>query len=299
MPDTRTAPTAEEWIAHLRALAPADPHPLGSVGLIDAAARLRGRRAIVDGSSISLAHPVPADFDDGRTRYALRTAVRHEGPVTTFTDELQVGCHGIHHTHIDALCHVGVDGSFYGGVSQELAPQELSTELWGSEGIATRVVLLDLPGTLGVDWVDVDRPVTAADLDAALALAGTTLEPGDGVILYMGRDRFEAAGGSYKTTAAARDGGRPGLGRDGADWLVAHRVSVLAWDFLDACNHDDPEYCIHLLIWAIGLALVDNCRLQEARDALADRQVREGMLVVGPLRLEGSTGTLVNPLLLV
>ncbi len=298
MSGTRTAPTAEEWIAHLRALAPADPHPLGSVGHIDAAARLRGQRAIRDGDSISLAHPIAADFDDGRG-YRLEPAVRQEGPVVTYTDQLQVGCHGIHHTHIDALCHVGVDGSFYGGVDQQQATERLSSELWGSEGIATRAVLLDLPELLGVDWVDVDRPVTGDDLDAALARAGTTLTPGDGVILYMGRDRFEAAGGSYKTTAAARDGGRPGLGRSGADWLVEQQVSVLAWDFLDACNHDDPDYCIHLLIWAIGLALVDNCRLQEARAALAERQVREGMLVVGPLRLEGSTGTLVNPLLLV
>jgi len=297
--DSQFQPTTAEWIDHLRKFVTQESNPLGTVRYADQPARRRGLQAVKSGDAISLARTIPADFSDGISTYSLNAYAHQTGPVVTYRDEMLVGCHGPALTHIDALCHVGVNGMFFGGVEEGRAPTALSVENWGPEGIVTRAVLLDLPEVHETDWIEIDRPVTAADLDAALERAGGRLDPGDGVLIYMGRDRFEAAGNIYKTTAASHQGGRPGLGRSGAEWLAERKVSVLCWDFLDACCTSDPPYCIHVLIWAVGLALVDSCRLEEVRRRLQGRQHREGMLVVAPLRLEGSTGCLVNPLLLV
>ena len=40
-------------------------------------------------------------------------------------------------------------------------------------------------------------PVGGDDIDAALSAAKTTFEPGDALLLYMGRNRWEAAGGHF------------------------------------------------------------------------------------------------------
>jgi hypothetical protein len=54
----------------------------------------------------------------------------------------------------------------------------------------------------------------------------------------------------------------------------------------------------HLLTWAIGLVLIDNCDIGPAARALAARGVSDGLLTVGPLQIRGATGSLVNPILM-
>ena len=117
------------------------------------------------------------------------------------------------------------------------------------------------------------------------------------MLVYMGRDRYEAAGNRYPVLSEAHHG-RPGIGPSGAEWIADHGVSVLCWDFLDAHGPNIDPLSVHLLIWAIGLALVDNCHLGRAAAALASRGSRAGLLMVAPLVLERATGCMVNPLFL-
>ena len=56
---------------------------------------------------------------------------------------------------------------------------------------------------------------------------------------------------------------------------------------------------MHLLNWAIGLALIDHCDFERAVESLRAAERSVGMLVVSPLKIEGDTGCLVNPLLVV
>ena len=56
----------------------------------------------------------------------------------------------------------------------------------------------------GTDWAGGDVPVNGDDLDAAIAVAGVTFEPGDALLLRMGRDAYEAAGNVY-SFAVVRD----------------------------------------------------------------------------------------------
>src|SRR3546814_12468973 len=80
----------------------------------------------------------------------------------------------------------------------------------------------------------------------------------------MGRDRYEAAGHELLPISDAVDG-RPGLGASAAVWVADNGASILCWDFLDAHGHGADALSVHLLIWSIGLALIDNCALDVAR----------------------------------
>ena len=75
----------------------------------------------------------------------------------------------------------------------------------------------------------------------------------------MGRDRYEEHGNAFD---GLREGHvMPGVGRTAAEWIADNHVSMLCWDFLDSNHPSQPFVCVHRLIWAIGLLLVDNCEL--------------------------------------
>ena len=135
--------------------------------------------------------------------------------------------------------------------------------------------------------------MTGADIDLALESTGTEFRPGDALILYMGRDKFEAAGAEADPSLGSAV---PGAGHEAARWVVEHGVSMVCWDFLDAVNPDEPVAPLHLLIWAIGILLVDNCDLSSAV-RLTDQTGRaDGALIVAPPAIPRATGSLVHPL---
>ena len=281
------------WLRELaasRRFGPGDR--LGTANLIDDAARARARDAIRTGSSVSLARPLtagPSQRHDGLPAFALEV-FRADGPIGAGTDHLELDCHGRLNTHIDGLNHMGIDGTWYGGWDMEDATAPSIIEFAGA-GLVTRAVYADVAGARDTPWVDADQPVRGADIDRALEAKGVTFEPGDALVLDMGRDRFEAGGHSLSTDR------HPGLGADGARWIVERGVSVLCWDFLDALHPDEPLAPVHMLNWAIGLVLVDNCDHSRLRAALAPGQAT-GALVVSPLPIDGATGNNVNPLVL-
>jgi kynurenine formamidase len=286
-----------DYLEWLRELARTQPFGagdrLGTANLIDDAAHARGRDAIRSGRPVSLARPLAAGKNaraDDRPVFALEV-FHTDGPIGAGTDHLELDCHGTVNTHLDGLNHMGIDGTWYGGWSMQ-DPDAPSIAEFARSGLVTRGVHVDVPAVRGTPWVDIDEPVTGADLDRALAASGTTFEPGDALLLDMGRDRFEAAG---NVMAGER---RPGIGFDGARWLVDHGVSVVCWDFMDAFHADEPLGAVHMLIWAIGLVLVDNCDHSRLRTELAAGQ-SGGALVVSPLPIDGATGNNVNPVVLV
>jgi kynurenine formamidase len=290
----------QETITHVTALGDRSPrHPTGTIGHIDAAARLRGAASVQHGEAVSLARPLhrPAD-DDGGTD--VRVRFKDFGPVTVGFDELAVECHGVTKTHLDALCHYGVEGSFYLDTPQERAAADLSVATWASTGISTRGVYADIPAVRGVPWVQPEEPVTGDEIERALTDRGITAQPGDALLAYMGRDRYEAEGLPYPSLAEVGDGVRAGLGPSAGEWIADNQISILCWDFLDACGPRSLPRNVHLLIWTMGLALVDNSALGGAvHEMLTAHDAWEGLLTVSPLPLEEATGSLVNPVLLI
>lgn len=297
MPENRI----EDTIAHVTAVGDRTVrHPSGTIGHIDAAARLRGAEAVEVGEAVSLARPLhrPDDDDGGGTD--VRVRFKDFGPVTVGFDELAVECHGVTRTHLDALCHYGVEGAFYRDVPQGDAAAELSIATWASSGISTRGLYADIPRLRGVPWVEPEEPVAGEEIERALADRGVTARPGDALLAYMGRDRYEAEGLPYPSLAEVGDGVRAGLGPSAGEWIADNRISILCWDFLDACGPTTLPRSVHLLIWTIGLALVDNSHLGgRVHETLMSHDAWEGLLTVAPLPLEQATGSLVNPILLI
>jgi kynurenine formamidase len=265
----------------------------GSLNLIDDRARDRCRAAVRSGFSADLGRPlVPGTSNRGDGREAFRLELFYtDGPIGMGSDHLELDCHGLVNTHLDGLNHIALDQTFYGGHAVDDREASSIADL-AAGGIVTRGVHVDIPAVRGTPWVQADQPVTGDDIERALGRAGVTFEPGDALLLDMGRDRFEAAG---QQAAGER---RPGIGADGARWIEAHGVSVVCWDFLDAFAPDEPRAPVHMLTWAIGLILVDNCDFGRLRATLPDGRAT-GALVVGPLPMAGATGCNVNPVVLV
>jgi kynurenine formamidase len=264
-------------------------HPHGSLGLIDAEARLRGVRAVTSGTAIPIGRPLAEAVQS----FSMEVWTHQNGIITSAYDRISVECHGTEITHIDALNHFGLLSTFYGS-SQTARGAEVDIGTIARHPVVTRAVFLDLTEGTDAGHVDVGHPVQGADLQRALERAAVELLPGDALLLYMGRDRFEAAGGVFAPLAQSPHG-RPGISDDGARWLSEQPVGVVAWDLLDAHPAGEIDLPVHALSWALGLVLIDNCRLGELRDAMASRQPRAGLLVVSPLAIEGGTGCAVNP----
>ena len=290
-----------DWI---RALAASQPFGAGdrrgTANLIDAAARARAAACIRTGNSVSLARPLlGGDYNTSAERPGFRHETwYHPAPDGTGwgQDHLVLNPHGLQNTHLDALNHVAVDDTFYGGRPVTEAEQG-SADVLGPDGLVTRAVYVDIPGHRGTEWAD--RPVDGADIDAALAGAGLVLEPGDALCLDMGRDRFEAARGHMLGGPETEQDAGGGLSGDGARWVAEHQVSILAWDMLDSREAKDSHASAHILTWAIGLLLLDNCDFAALRRTLGGHKTGvAGALVVSLLAVEGANGVNLNPLVL-
>jgi kynurenine formamidase len=271
----------------------------GTLRYITPQARRRGLSAVRQGECVSLGRPLqpgpPVRAGETRPAFVIETFAAAGADHATGSDRIEIDCHGLVNTHLDGLTHIGLDGRWHGGQPAVAPDTGDSADLLAgaATGISTHAVCLDIPALRGSDWVD--SAVEADELDAAAA--GLDLQSGDAVLIYMGRDAFEASGRSYGPVGEHPDG-RAGLGHSGARWLAEHEISVLCWDFLDAHIPGRSPLPAHMLSWATGLILIDNCHLGPAARALAAAGQHAGLLTVGPLKIHGATGSAVNPVLL-
>ncbi len=272
-----------------------DRDRLGTANLIDPAARQRAASATRDGRVVSLARPLvdqPSQRQDGRPGFKVEVFYT-DGPIGMGSDHVEFDCHGRSNTHLDSINHISVERTWYCGWDVDDADGPSVAHL-ADHGLVTRGVLIDVPGLRGTPWADADAPVTADEIDAGLDRAGVRFEPGDALLLYMGRDRFEASGNELVDLRSGQS--MPGPGASAARWIADHDVSLVCWDFLDSSHPSEPAACVHLLIWAIGLILVDNCDLSAAAGAVRESGSCTGTLVVAPLAVPGGTGCPVRPL---
>lgn len=269
------------------------------MNLITPEKRLDAVNLVTKGRSVSLSRPLPVTPAGDNPRPAQHYMHRESRPFEggAAMDYYGVFYHGTATTHIDALCHVwNKDGMWdgknpdrvikFGGASYG------SVDEW-KEGILTRGVLLDVPHYRGEPYVTMDNPVHGWELESIAKAQGVVIKPGDAVFVYSGREKYATDHGGRWGTAE----GRPGLHASCLPFVKNSDISILGWDMMDAApNEYDIPWTVHGVIFAYGVALVDNALLEPLSNVCAEEKKYEFMLTINPLYVEGGTGSPTNPI---
>ncbi len=173
---------------------------IGTLNLIDEAARRRGAAAVVTGKAFGLGLPlseaegIQLGFVEGRVNPTL-TMVQVNQPVNAdqpdwvcFSEDvltLATQCA----THWDSLAHASYGGVIYNGypASTVSADGAARSGIARMGTIVSRGVLLDVARALGRDVLEPGYPIMPADLDAAVELAGVDLAAGDIMLVRTGQ----------------------------------------------------------------------------------------------------------------
>ncbi|MEV0622356.1 cyclase family protein [Nonomuraea sp. NPDC050404] len=270
---------------------------LGTLHLIDAAARERAAAEVRDAHHVSLARrvkPVPLTTglgpvgDPAVMPAGVLQIVNFNGvKALAMTDTLLVNTHNAALTHLDAVAHMPIGEHVYPGVPVHAAVTPTgvthgSADPFGA-GVVTRGVLLDLAP--GGGSLPADRHIGATDLDSALDRAGTMLSSGDAVAVRGGWDTNRPLSQPV-----------PGLDLSAVRWLNEHGVSVYLGDISDARPAQYPLPMHQVALARLGLPLVDAADLDELAEACVTLGRSSFMLVLAPPRITGTTGLVVNPI---
>lgn len=214
------------------------------------------------------------------------------------TDYIGIAFHGMASSHLDALCHVFQGGRMYNGhpaTDVKSTGARRNTVMTLKDGVAGRGVLLDVPRALGVPFVEHEQLIGVAELERAEAALGVTVGKGDIVLIRLGRDARRAV---------HDDANVPGLDPEVAGWLHERQAAILGGDGVHdpippARISDDWPMPIHMIgLVAMGLHLLDNLNLEDVATACAELRRWAFLLVLAPLRIEGGTGSPLNPIAL-
>ena len=268
----------------------------GAINLITPEKRIRAASLVRSGRSVSLSRDIPTV--PGRNNPAPATHWLRVFDVGV-VDHIGIAYHGYVTTHVDALCHVWDEAGMWNGRDPKI---EVTSEgaRFGSidhwrDGITTRGVLLDVPKFRGEPSVTIEKPVHGDELAAIAKAQGVTLEPGDALVVYSGREAWQSANPDWSGYRPPS----PGLHASCLPFVRDNDVAVLAWDLMDAApNEYGMTWTMHGAIFAYGVALLDNALLQPLAEACAEENRYEFMLTFAPLPVVGGTGSPVNPIAL-
>ena len=302
----RSVPTKEEVLGYLSERRNwgrwGDKGSAGAMNLIDEQKRLQAISLVQKGRTVSLSRPFPVTPNAENPRPAQQYVQVWERPGNSgaAVDYYGLIYHGTSTTHIDALCHVWDENGMWDGRK----PEDTLTfdganygtvDAW-SDGILTRGVLLDVPKSRGKPYVTVEEPVHGWELEDIANEQGVELQPGDAVLVYSGREAFAADNGGIWANSVSGEP-RPGLHASCLPFVRDCDMSLLGWDMMDASpNEYDIGWSVHGVIFAYGVALLDNALLEPLANACAEEGRYEFMISINPLNVIGGTGSPVNPI---
>ncbi|HZP57346.1 MAG TPA: cyclase family protein [Dehalococcoidia bacterium] len=301
---TYQEPTAEEVTSYLRERRNwgrwgADDQR-GAINLITPEKRVQAAGLVRSGRIVSLSRDVPVRPGPGNPMPAQHWVRTMPGPRGGgAVDYYGLVYHGYVTTHLDALCHVWDNDGMWNGRDPEKEVTSAGARFGGiehwREGIVTRGVLLDVPKHRGEPSVTLEAPVHGEELEAIAKAQGVTLGPGDALVVYSGREAWQAAHPDWSGYAPPS----PGLHASCLKFIRDHDVALLVWDLMDAVpNPYGLAWSVHAAIFAYGVGLVDNSLLQPLAEACAAEGRYEFMLSLAPLPFVGGTGSPVNPVAL-
>jgi kynurenine formamidase len=286
---------------------------IGTLNLVDEAARRRGAAAVTSGKAFALGLPlseaegiqigvVEGRVNPSRTMVQVNRPVNAEEPEWVCFSEDVLNLATQCATHWDALAHSSYRGVIYNGypASTITADGAARCGIHRLGAVVSRGVLLDVARALGRDVLEPGYPIMPADLDAACELATVAVEPGDIVLVRTGQMVHLAP---EHRDLVAYTWPSPGLTIETAEWFHAHDVAAVATDTLPfeviPCQYEDIYLPVHLLhLVEMGLTQGQNWVL----DPLADDCAADGrytfLLDATPLPLTAGLGTPLNPVAL-
>jgi kynurenine formamidase len=212
-------------------------------------------------------------------------------------DYVGVDYHNDGQSHIDAFCHVAHDGFLFDGspassVTSQGA-QKGTIELL-KDGLVGRGVLIDVPRTRGVPWVEPGDHIFREDLEAAERDQEVTVGSGDILLVRTGHGRRLAELGPWDTPDA-----KAGLHPTAAHFLADRRVAALGSDGNNdtaPSTTEDVGFPIHVLaLNAMGVHLLDYLQLDDVARHCEAVGRWEFLFAAAPLRIGGGTGSPINP----
>ncbi len=210
----------------------------------------------------------------------------------TWLTEFQAGTFQMG-THLDALGHVGMNGIYYNDHRIEDIADENGLHRLGADKIPpiiSRGVLLDIPRVRGCSMLSEGDIVGVRDLEKAEELAGTTVRQGDVVLIHTGW------GALWMTDNTRYVAAEPGLGVEGAHWLVGRRIAAAGADNfgVEIIPGEDPDLFgpVHqIMIRENGVFLMENIKTEE----LAAAGIYQFLAAITVVKAKGATGSWISP----
>jgi kynurenine formamidase len=276
----------------------------GALNFIDDKKRARAAALVKTGQSVSASLPLavlPA-LDNPTPVTHLMVQAGHDShsmPIPYVGDYFAIAPHGLANTHLDALCHVFWNGKMYNGFDASEVGSHGAAKCAidvTRQGVISRGVLLDIPATKKVDWLENNFKISASDLDAAEQHHHVRVEEGDVLLIRTGRARQRKSKGPWDPWT----GGLAGLDTSCLGWLHERKIAVLGSDGASDATPsgiDGVALPIHVgTLVFMGVHLIDNADLDGLAEACAKHQRYEFMFNMAPLILERGTASPVNPI---
>ena len=195
-------------------------------------------------------------------------------------------------THVDAIGHVSIGNTLYGGASGEESVSDNGLSYAGIEKappFIARAILIDLAAYKGVGRLDAGYAIQPEDLEGALRAQGVDVSEGTIVLIHTGSDE------TFLEDPEAHAASSPGLSLDAARWLSSRRVIAVGADnhALEVQPGETPGvlFPVHQhLIVNQGIYIIENMKLDE----LAERRIFESTLIMLPTKFKGATGAPVR-----
>jgi kynurenine formamidase len=196
-------------------------------------------------------------------------------------------------THIDSLNHFGWCGEIWNGFTER---EHLGARSWTRCGpdkhppVIARGVLIDVAAANGVDVLPDSYGIGADDLRMTLGRQGTTLRPGDVVMVRTGRMRVWPDREAYLPA-------EPGLNLEGARLLAEAGAIVIGADniALEQTPSPDPDnhHGVHTFLLAeAGVPIMENVDLE----TLSAEEVFQFAFVGRAMPIRGATAAPMHPI---
>jgi kynurenine formamidase len=273
---------------------------IGAANLLSAAAVLDASKLIKTGKTYALggetnskspAYP-PRTFNVTIVQPGQQGGATLGPTKTTYNDDIITGWVGVG-SQLDGLGHIGIDNVYYNCVKAADFAAADGLKKFGIEKVpplVARGVVLDMTAVFNQNPVAAGTPFNKKEIDDALKRQGIEIKKGDIVLFHTG---YQAVATKDPKAFLA---GEPGLGKEGAEYLVSKEVIAVGADqwALEVIPFEKGVgvFEVHqILLPKNGIYILENMMT----DQLVADKAWEFLFVLGQPRITGSVQAIINP----